>query len=214
MTSVFVSHSIRDKEWRTAFDVVCARAGIRADAMEFERLQAPPWRDITNRIRESVAVFVLIGPDFPLELIHTNNWVAFEVGVAACAGKDVWVLEDKAQSKPFAIPKVDHYILCQPSWLQEVPPSKMFTHIREVLEIYADPNRAKLASSEFVPLKMHEEITLLFAQSLKKTLDISQPRWMKVICTNAECGVNFVMHTNMPEFDCPSCRKHIRTTLV
>lgn len=34
--------------------------------------------------------------------------------------------------------------------------------------------------------------------------------YANVTCTNSGCRVNFIMHTEMEEFECPSCRKRMR----
>jgi len=86
---IFVSHSQYDKDIRSSFDTVFARTGVKSVCMEFERInQLPAWEPIRNEIKVSETVFLLLGPNIRSS-IHTQNWVAFEVGLACAYGKDV-----------------------------------------------------------------------------------------------------------------------------
>ena len=204
MESVFVSHSEKDKRWRQAFDTICARAGIRSDCMEFEKLPAPPCSEIKSRIEASRAVFVIIGDDFPVELLHTNNWVAFEIGLAYAKEKDIWVIENIKQAQSFTIPILTHYILCDIEWLERIPPSPMFNHIRAMLALYAN---YQFNSIPVTGLTTETEFVMnLF---LKKEVPKEQPRYKSVQCGKPECGVGFTLHSNVTGFSCPSCRNPI-----
>lgn len=204
MESVFVSHSVKDKKWRQAFDSVCARAGIRADCMEFEKLPAPPCLEIKNRIQTSSAVFVLIGECFPLRLLHTNNWIAFEMGIAYAFHKDIWVIENLQQTKPFAMPMLNHYILCDINWLETIPPSPIFNHVRELLALYASANATMIPS-----VGLSTETSWLLNHILGKKTALELPRYMAVQCKNTACGISFTLHSNVTSFSCPSCRQAI-----
>ena len=68
--------------------------------------------EITEYIRdkETVAVFLLLGSNLqfppPSARVYTHNWVIFEAGVAAGAGKPIWVFEDFKDNIKFPVPFV------------------------------------------------------------------------------------------------------------
>lgn len=210
MKSVFVSHSVKDRRWREAFDTICARAGIRADCMEFEKLPSPPWLEIKKRIADSSAVFVLIGAKFPIGLLHTNNWIAFELGIASAMDKDVWVIEDIRQGKAFALPMLHNYVLCEQSWLEDIPPSPMFNFLRDVLVKYVGflaPSKTDSLVQKL--LKIRIATTGLPAIRNGVTLRPDEPVARPIKCSNPKCGINFNFYTNVSEFFCPSCRERL-----
>lgn len=63
--------------------------------------------------RETVAVFLLLGRNlqFPPSSarVYTHNWVIFEAGLAAAAGKPIWVFEDVNDNIKFPVPLVTDY---------------------------------------------------------------------------------------------------------
>jgi hypothetical protein len=105
MPKVFISHSKHDKEYCDSFDSACARAGLQSFRSEFENIETPPWKTIKREINQSSALFLLIGKKFTerqrsvttntpeyTSWVFTQNWIAFEIGVASQKGIEVWVL--------------------------------------------------------------------------------------------------------------------------
>lgn len=118
---IFLSHTKEDKDFCDKFDVVCARVGIKAYRSEFETIKAPAWNTIKEEISKSSAVFLLVGEKLVelqktsqdnIELrkswSHTQNWIAFEVGLACQRGIDVWVLCDNVEIN-FPVPYFNNY---------------------------------------------------------------------------------------------------------
>lgn len=104
MPKVFISHSKYDREYCNSFDSACARAGLQSFRSEFENIETPPWTTINREINQSSALFLLIGNKFTeiqknlpntseyKSWVFTQNWIAYEIGVAAQKGIEVWVL--------------------------------------------------------------------------------------------------------------------------
>jgi hypothetical protein len=105
MPKIFISHSKHDKEYCDSFDLACARAGLQSFRSEFENIETPPWKTIKREINQSSALFLLIGKKFTeiqrsltintpeyMSWVFTQNWIAYEIGVAAQKGIEVWVL--------------------------------------------------------------------------------------------------------------------------
>ena len=105
MPKVFISHSKHDKEYCDSFDSACARAGLQSFRSEFENIETPPWKTIKREINQSSALFLLIGKKFTeiqksltintpeyKSWTFTQNWIAYEIGVSAQKGIEVWVL--------------------------------------------------------------------------------------------------------------------------
>ena len=121
MCAVFVSHSKHDKEMVDFFTNITSRLGIRNFFMEWEDLEKKyPAKRISEIIQsnwvENVSmVVVLLGPNLanPPNQHYTQNWVTFEVGVAAGCNKPVLVLEEINHITNFPIPFVTDYVQYQ-----------------------------------------------------------------------------------------------------
>lgn len=119
MCAVFVSHSKYDVEMINFFTNITSKEGIKNYFMEWEDLNKkyPAIRisDIikSDWIEDINMVVVLLGPNLanPPNMHYTQNWVTFEVGVAAGCNKPVLVLEEINHITDFPIPYVTDY--CQ-----------------------------------------------------------------------------------------------------
>ena len=118
MAQIFLSHTRMDKDFCDYFDSICARVGIRAFRSEFETIVAPAWFTITSAVRTSTALFLLIGQELAakqashgLEWEYTQNWIAFEIGLAAQLGIPVWICVDEGVTINFSVPYATDYII-------------------------------------------------------------------------------------------------------
>lgn len=141
---VFVSHTQKDVEFCDIFDRACARVGIRAYRSEFEKLDLPAWQTIRDAIRKSQVLFLLIGKElvksqtlYDPSWSYTQNWIAFEIGVACERNTDVWVLCDDAGIN-FPVPYLSNYLP------RSIRNRKAFDFLVEVLNIYL--NRKNIGS--------------------------------------------------------------------
>ena len=140
MTQVFVSHTKKDKDFCNEFDNVCAREGIKAFRSEFENITNPPWKTITNAINDSAAIFFLIGKELVKnqrkggdEWNYTQNWIAFEIGVACQKGIDVWAICDDVAIN-FPMPYINNYLTVG------LKHNTSFNYLRGILEDYKKGN--------------------------------------------------------------------------
>ena len=119
---VFVSHTQKDKTFCDWFDTVCARLPIIAFRSEFETIEYPPWQTIRDAMRKSIAMFLLVGPELTASQAsqdpqerekwkYTQNWIAYEIGLACQLGIDVWVLCDQGVEVNFPVPYFNNYAL-------------------------------------------------------------------------------------------------------
>ena len=113
---VFVSHTKRDEEYCDVFDRACARVGVRAFRSEFEMIRLPALETIRDAIRKSRALFLLVGKELVSAQAlhdsaweHTQNWIAYEIGVACQREIDVWVICDDVEIN-FPVPYLNNYI--------------------------------------------------------------------------------------------------------
>ena len=130
---IFVSHSQYDKDIIANFDRVFARTGVASVCMEFEDMQSPQWQEIKNKVRSSEAVFLLLGPNVNRS-IHTQNWIAFEVGLACAYGKRVWVFEQENSNVQFPIPYLTDYMI------YNLDETTHFNYVRAIIEGYRQPD--------------------------------------------------------------------------
>jgi hypothetical protein len=98
--------------------------------MEFEDMQPPDWNEIDKQIQDSLATFLLLGPNVK-NSDHTQNWIAFEVGLSCAYKKRVWVFEQMDSKINFPIPYVTDYM---PYFLDGIS----FSYIRGIIEGYRD----------------------------------------------------------------------------
>ena len=102
---VFMSHSRLDKNYCDSFRDACNSVDLKFFRSEFENIEKPPWKTLKRQISQSPALFLLIGKEFTkiqksLKIntpkydrwMATQNWIAYEIGVSAQEGIEVWVL--------------------------------------------------------------------------------------------------------------------------
>jgi hypothetical protein len=116
MVRVFISHSQHDDDIKNFFSNIFTHIGLQAKYMEWEDLDRKyAGVEIMQYIcsYETVAVLLLLGRNlqFPPALTrrYTHNWVIFEAGLAAGAGKPIWVFEAVNDNIKFPVPLVTDY---------------------------------------------------------------------------------------------------------
>jgi len=83
MTSIFLSHSSKDRNVVSFFQNAFSGTNVNPFLMEYENYRNPPWSVIRKDILESSTLFLLLGPNLNSSP-YTQNWVSYEVGVADC----------------------------------------------------------------------------------------------------------------------------------
>jgi len=149
-----MSHTKLDSEFCDRFDVASARVGVRVFRSEFETIKSPAWKTIKTQMGKSSAMFLLVGKElvnaqakaelskkYRDEWKHTQNWIAYEVGLACQKGIDVWVVCDMDVTQNFPVPYLNNYILGMAKY-EETDAGIGF--IRWVLEEYSKKEKFTL----------------------------------------------------------------------
>lgn len=183
MPQIFVSHSQNDKDIRSSFDTVFARTGVKSVCMEFENIYPPAWEEIKNQITASETVFLLLGSNIRSS-IHTQNWVAFETGLACAIGKEIWVFEQYGSNIEFPIPYLTDYMI------YNLENKNHFEYIRRIIEGYGKP-------ISILPLGVDHRT--------KRNI----PTGILMECFYRNCKSKYFLHSHVETFNCPSCRQQI-----
>ncbi len=140
MKQVFVSHTKKDRVFCDAFDNVCASVGMRRFNTDFEIIPMPTWETIKKEMNKSIALFFLVGKELVTsqdlndpDWRYTQNWIAYEMGLACQLGIDVWAICDDVLIN-FPMPYINNYLTVS---LRHKP---AFDYLRGVLENYRDGN--------------------------------------------------------------------------
>lgn len=149
MNSIFVSHSRRDKKLLASFDRVFAQVGVPRVLFEFEEASQskPAWHNILERIRESDAVFLLLGANV-VRTRYTQNWVAFEVGISSAFQKPVWVFESSRTVVEFPIPYLNAYFVFDDREIGVL--STQYKMIKGIIESFKPGESSKRLKGAFV----------------------------------------------------------------
>jgi hypothetical protein len=138
MKQIFVSHTKKDEKFCDKFDTVCARVGVKAFRSEFEDLSTPSWKTIKIAMNNSSALFFLVGGKLvesqnasDPEWKYTQNWIAYEIGLACQLGIDVWAICDDVLIN-FPMPYINNYLTVS------LVHDKTFKYLKSILEEYRD----------------------------------------------------------------------------
>jgi hypothetical protein len=140
---------------------------------------SPQWQDIRNAVDTSEAVFLLLGPNVR-RTIHTQNWIAFEVGLSCAFRKDVWIFEQAGANIKFPIPYLTDYLM------YNLEDRTNFDYVRCIIEGYGRPQVV-------LPLNVD--------QRTKRKI----PQGLPIDCPS--CHSKYFLHNVVKTFHCPSCRQ-------
>ena len=123
VVQLFMSHTKLDRDFCNRFDIVAVRVGVKVFRSEFEEIKPPAWKTIKDQMDVSSAMFLLVGeqlvkaqaasekdPKLREEWKHTQNWIAYEIGLACERGIDVWVYCDSVKIN-FPVPYLNNYAI-------------------------------------------------------------------------------------------------------
>jgi hypothetical protein len=105
---IFISHSAKDKKVVEYFVNKFADTGVKPVLMEYEkwsRESKPNWKWIKDEIQKSKILFLILTLNL-VKTEYTQNWVAFEVGVASTNNLPVFVF--KEEKVDFPVPYLTH----------------------------------------------------------------------------------------------------------
>jgi hypothetical protein len=126
---IFISHSGRDRDMLAgvleAFDYYNRGAGkkrpyIVMSSEQLSRCQEPNWLQVKKEIQRSDALILVLSKGVT-NREYTQNWIAFEVGIAAGCNPPKPVIAIQAARVRIPIPYVTHYY----SYSNTLPPSNM-----------------------------------------------------------------------------------------
>jgi hypothetical protein len=182
-TKVFESHTKYDAEYCDIFDRACARVGIDAFRSEYEDIKPPPYLTITNELRQSKALFLLMGKALiaqqerhDKQWEYTQNWIAYEIGVASALNIDIWVLCDDLWVN-FSVPYFNNYIP------YSIGRTDNFRYLVDILRSYAIGQKHDITDLE------------------------------RVTCPHEDCGISYNLHARVVKGGivvCPCCLRPIK----
>ncbi len=134
MAQIFISHSAKDTRLIEFINRAFASTKVEAKYEEIEAILDghKTAQQIAADIGRSNAVFILLGENLE-NLLHTQQWVLWESGVAGATNKDIWVFEAHEDDGKLSvlIPHLHHHVCFDYSdpWL---------AYIRAVVSSYDD----------------------------------------------------------------------------
>jgi len=150
VVQVFMSHTKLDEEFCDKFDSAAPRVGVKVFRSEFETIKSPAWKTIKKQMGKSSAMFLLVGKELAKAQAmsdkskehrdkwkHTQNWIAYEIGLACQKGIDVWVVCDEGVTLNFPVPYLNNYVAYGLGAIEEKG-KRPIGLIRWVLERYSE----------------------------------------------------------------------------
>ncbi len=202
---IFLSHSKRDIELVNPIAQVFASTNLKLVMENFEGVANPPASEIQEDIEDSKALFVLLGPN-TLYHEHTQNWIAWECGVAAQAGLPIWVFEDTNNPVDFPIPQLTNYLIFDSKDMSDLQAIRSI--VIEEFEVSNVPLAGVLVGGVLGEAiapgggwKVGSLLGAIFDTKEKNILGYD------IICQH--CNQNFFLHSDVDTLKCPSCRKII-----
>jgi hypothetical protein len=111
MDQIFISHSSKDRQIVGYFVGKFDDTGVKPVLMEVEKWSIsakPNWLWIRDEIKKSRALFLLLTKNI-IRKLHTQNWVAFEIGLASMCIPSIPVFVFREENVNFPVPYLNHY---------------------------------------------------------------------------------------------------------
>lgn len=197
---IFISHSRHDEKLLEELDRVFGPAGVGQYRANITNQSPPVSEDLKEEIRQSIGVFVLLGPEAEARA-HTKSWIAWEAGVAAQLEQPIWILEDVKSTVKMPIPSFTDYVLWDSTEeskrkkLRDILKSEFINEgddpVVELTGLVEHPDGARGPQ-----VHHHAELSM-------------NPRMTS--CPYRNCGEEFKIWFEEPAtFNCPSCRRILR----
>jgi hypothetical protein len=196
---IFMSHSRKDATIIEVFNEVFAKTGVKPIWMEYEkwsqRVDEPNWSWISRHIRmpDTVGVFVLLTRNVtdtnnPKRTLATQNWVAYEVGVASTSkpAKPVYVF--KEEDVDFPVPYLTNFM-----------PYSVTKVLTSDEKEWLSPEYAEIVKDGYM------RATRFMIEDLKTGRKSPAPEYR---CDS--CLLSFHYHGTSSSFKCPCCSAEIR----
>jgi hypothetical protein len=108
---IFISHSAKDRKAVDYFVEKFTDTGVKPVLMEYEKWSIegkPNWKWIKDEIQKSQKLFLILTKNI-VKNEYTQNWVAFEVGVASTSNPSIPVFVFREEEIDFPVPYLTHY---------------------------------------------------------------------------------------------------------
>ncbi|MCB4792051.1 MAG: hypothetical protein LHV68_09205 [Elusimicrobia bacterium] len=189
---IFISHTKHDKEFLNSLDTVLARCELGSFRSELEQISNPAWKTLRDEMRKSTAMFLVIGNNFrtlqsqgTLSWKHTQNWIAYEIGMACQLELDVWVICENIPRLNFPVPYLNNYI---------------YVNLSGLAFLGGKPTHSDAKINSFEYLK-----SVLDQYSKGYQFPINSK---SINCPYKNCGATYNLHNNFhnsQSFICPQC---------
>jgi hypothetical protein len=110
-SQIFISHSAKDNEISDFFIRKFDDTDVKPVLMEYEkwsRNDRPNWMWIKDEIQKSSVLFLILTKNI-VKNEYTQNWVAFEIGVAATSNPPIPIFVFREQNIDFPVPYLNYY---------------------------------------------------------------------------------------------------------
>lgn len=206
MENVFISHSAKDTELVRTADMYLKQVNINPIFAEYSEGAYPPYRKIDELMSRSIAVYLFLTQNI-VSSVYTQNWVAYEVGLAHGLNKPVFVFESSMYPVAFPVPYLNNYILYEegatPDWNQ----------ILTIAKQHADKNQANGAGfilGGLVGLHVGGPLGALIGAFAGSSLAKSNVPTYDIDVQCGNCALSFKIFTSRVMFSCPSCKSPLQ----
>ena len=110
-SQIFISYSAKDKEISDFFVRKFGDSDVKPVLMEYEkwsRNNRPNWKWIKDEVQKSSALFLILTKNI-VKNEYTQNWVAFEIGVAATSYPAIPIFVFREQNIDFPVQYLNYY---------------------------------------------------------------------------------------------------------
>jgi hypothetical protein len=112
----FISHTKKDEEFCDVIDDAIEKIGFKRFRASFEKIEPPEWKSIRNEMNNSNVLILAVGNELiKNQSLHnkewhfTQNWIAYEIGLASEREIDIWVICDDVRIN-FPVPHLTFYL--------------------------------------------------------------------------------------------------------
>ena len=204
MTTIFISHSRKDKELVLATKRMLVNMGhtpIIEELIPDEKQKIIPYEEIRSNVEKSEFLFLFL-TDSVVATPFTQNWVIYEVGLASASSKKVFVFERMGTPVEFPIPYLTDYALFNPNKTGDILALQSLTKdLGKLRRDLLTAGGGAIIGSMFGPAGIVIGGVLGYLAGPKQT------KSPMVKCNH--CKVAFNYHSVHRAFNCPSCRQDI-----
>jgi len=206
MDKVFITHSRHDAPVLSHVLALVKEAGVEPLLYQYDPSgDSCAWNQIRDAIRDSGALFVVLSSNLSSSA-YTQNWVAFEVGVAAALQRPVWVFEELGGHVPFPIPYLTDYM---PYDLGDPNLRALVTGAAAAYNL--EKQRQGIISGGLLGGLLQGAPGMLVGAALGALTNAPKgPQGASLICYHLDCKTRFNLYVDLREFPCPACRRQLR----